>query len=262
MDFLKTVRNRRSVRTFDGTPLTGEHREQISQFLGSVTNPYGIPVRIRLLDKAQYGLSSPVITGETLYAAAKVPAVPHSEEAFGYAFEQLVLYAQSLGIGTTWIGGTMKRDAFEKAMQLADGERMYCVTPLGYPAEKMSLKETAMRTAVQAEKRRPAKELFFSQDFSAPLTGCTGRIRNALVAVRFAPSAVNRQPWRIVQCGSAFHFYEKHSRGYAGEKGDIQKVDMGIALYHFMRVAGGTLTIADPGLPAPDGTEYIATVML
>ena len=41
---------------------------------------------------------------------------PHGEEAFGYAFEQIVLYAESLGIGTTWIGGTMDRKAFEKAM--------------------------------------------------------------------------------------------------------------------------------------------------
>ena len=254
MDFLETVRNRRSVRTFDGMPLTAEHREQISRFLDTVTNPYDIPVSFKLLDKAQYGLSSPVIAGDTLYVAAKAPAVPHSEEAFGYAFEQL-------GIGTTWIGGTMKREPFEKAIQLADGERMYCVSPLGYPAEKMSLKETAMRAAVQAEKRRPAKELFFEQDFSTPLTGCTGKIKNALIAVRYAPSAVNRQPWRIVKCGSLFHFYLKHSRGYAGDKGDIQKVDMGIALYHFMRVAGGTLKIADPGLAVPEGTEYTATVV-
>ena len=47
--------------------------------------------------------------------------VPHAEEAYGYSFEKLVLYAWSLGIGTTWIGGTMKRELFEKAAGLADG---------------------------------------------------------------------------------------------------------------------------------------------
>lgn len=28
----------------------------------------------------------------------------------GYSFEKLVLFAWSLGIGTVWIGGTMKRE--------------------------------------------------------------------------------------------------------------------------------------------------------
>lgn len=105
MDELKRIKARRSVRTFDGTPLSAEHLEKLNAYIRTIENPYGIPVGFSLLDKEKYGLSSPVITGETMYAAAKVKAVPHSEEAFGYSFEQLVLYARSLGIGTTWIGG-------------------------------------------------------------------------------------------------------------------------------------------------------------
>ena len=52
--------------------------------------------------------------------------------------------------------------------------------------------------------------------------------------VRFAPSAVNKQPWRIIVADQGFHFYEKRDRGYIGEKtGDLQKIDVGIALCHF-----------------------------
>ena len=32
-------------------------------------------------------------------------------------FEQLVLRAQDLGLGTVWLGGTMNRAAYEKAME-------------------------------------------------------------------------------------------------------------------------------------------------
>lgn len=74
----------------------------------------------------------------------------HMEEAFGYSFEMLVLYAWSIGIGTVWIGGTMERSAFEEAMGLAQNERMPCMSPLGYTAKKMSLRENMMRKAVKA----------------------------------------------------------------------------------------------------------------
>jgi len=60
--------------------------------------------------------------------------VPHFEEALGYAMEQFVLDAWSVGIGTTWIGGTMDRQAFEKAMDLSEDEVMPCVSPIGHIA--------------------------------------------------------------------------------------------------------------------------------
>ena len=81
--------------------------------------------------------------------------------------------------------------------------------------------------------------------------------------VRWAPSAVNRQPWRVVVDGKSACFYEKKSRGYVDADGwDLQKVDMGIALYHFAYALDEKvrLSIADPGLPVPEGTAYIATV--
>lgn len=263
MDYMKLIKTRRSVRTFDGTPLSAEHLEKLNAYIKTVSNPYRIPIEFFLLEKEKYGLSSPVITGETMYLAAKIKAIPHSEEAFGYSFENLVLYARSLGIGTTWIGGTMKRAVFEKAVHLGTEERMYCVSPLGYPAKKMSLKETAMRVGVKADMRKPAEEIFFENDFSSPLCRYDDKIQNALEAVRLAPSAVNKQPWRIVRCGDVFHFYEHHNRGYSGEKtGDMQKIDMGIALCHFILLAGGKLTTSDPGIPSAPDTEYIATVRI
>lgn len=86
---------------------------------------------------------------------------------------------------------------------------------------------------------------------------------NALEAVRIAPSAVNKQPWRIVKIGNDFHFYEKHTLGNrSGAEWDVQKIDMGIALYHFMAVTNGQFSLADPKIEIPKDTEYIATVIL
>ena len=95
-----------------------------------IENPYGIPVECKLLDGKKQTLRCPVVSGTDFYVGAKVKRVPHAEEAFGYSFERLVLYAQSLGIGTVWVGGTMDRAAFERAMELDAEEMMPCMSPL------------------------------------------------------------------------------------------------------------------------------------
>ena len=261
MNVREIVKTRRSVRTFDGKPLAQEDLEKLREFIPTIRNPYDIPVEFILLDAKSNGLSSPVLTGDTMYVAAKVEKHPHAEEAFGYSFEKLVLYAWSRGIGTTWIGGTMKRELFEKAVGLKESELMPCISPLGYPAVRMSVRETLMRKGVKADERKPASELFFDRAFFLPLYEERKEIADALEMVRLAPSAVNRQPWRIVRQGRVYHFYLKHDKGYVGKAtGDLQKVDMGIAVCHFMSGVNGYFTLSDPGIPTETGVEYIASV--
>ena len=262
MEIMELIRTRKSVRTFDGRALSGEHLDKLRTFLADVPNPYGIPVTFALLDAKEHSLSSPVIQGEQIYLIGKVPQTEHCEAAFGYSFEKAVLYAWSLGIGTTWIGGTMKRAHFEEEAKLQAGEIMPCVSPLGYPAKKRSLKEIAMRTGIRADKRFDDALLFFSNRFAAPLDVNADPAKTALEAVRLAPSAVNKQPWRIVRCGNAYHFYEEPTLGATGAAWDVQKVDMGIAICHFMSIAGGTLSVSAPAIDVPKNLVYIATVTL
>lgn len=266
MKTMELIRIRRSVRTFDETMLRSEDAQKLLDFAEKVENPYGIPITWKLLDAKRYNLSSPVIVGTDQYIAGKIRSVPHAEEAFGYSFEKIVLYAASLGVGTTWIAGTMNRAAFERAMKLENGEVMPCVSPLGYPAKKMSLRESMMRKGVKADSRLRFEELFFDGSFNTPLTETSaGKLFDVLEAVRLAPSAVNKQPWRIVLCGEKAHFFEKRSKGYVADNGwDIQKIDMGIALCHFEMAAqefGYTVSfeIADPALPPREDMQYIVT---
>lgn len=266
MKIMDAIRARRSVRTFDGTALRPEDAQKLLAFAEKVENPYDIPITWKLLDAKEHGLSSPVIVGTDTYIAGKLRRAPHAEEAFGYAFEKVVLFAQSLGVGTTWIAGTMNRGAFEKAMALADGEVMPCVSPLGYPAQKMSLRESMMRRGVKADSRFAFGEIFFDASFDAPLTEQkAGALLPALEAVRLAPSAVNKQPWRAVVCGDKVHFYEKRSKGYvSGDGWDLQMIDLGIALAHFELAAQESglvvrLELAEPALANPEQMQYVAT---
>ena len=267
-DLLELMHTRKSVRWYDGNGLKSEDLEKIRNYAEKLDNPFGVPVRFVFLNAEEKGLSSPVVTGESWYVAGLVPAAPDVEAAYGFSFEKLVLYAWSLGVGTVWIGGTMDRKLFERTAGKAEEERMPCVTPLGYPAGKRSVKDKLSRKAIGAESRKAAEEIFFENDFKTPVSAETKEKEAALIEmILWAPSAVNRQPWRVLMKDGAWHFYVKHDRGFIQDAtGDLQKIDTGIALCHLfmgLEEAGKTprTVVVDPGVETPNGVEYVATVL-
>lgn len=263
------VRRRRSVRTYDGREVNENDLKKLALFMEKIENPFGIPIGFKFLDGKKHALPCPVVSGTDLYVGAKVPRMPHVEEAFGYSFEMFVLYAWSIGIGTVWIGGTMDRSAFERAMALEQNEMMPCVSPLGYPAGKRSVREKMMRKAIRADSRNPFETIFFDSTFDVPLSvEKAGRLTEPLEMVRLAPSAANKQPWRVLVDKKGVHFYLKRSKGFASETaGDMQKVDLGIALCHFALAAKENainicFDMNDPGIETEAGMEYIASYLV
>ena len=268
MKYTELIAERRSVRTFDGKGLSEKEVSEIMKCAAGADNPFDIGIEWRILDAVKDGLSSPVIDGTDVYIAGKMKRIPYAEEAFGYSFEKIVLYAQSIGIGTTWIAGTMDRKAFERAMDIRDDEVLPAVSPLGHPAMKMSFREKMMRKGVGAEKRLPFSEICFRDSFDRPLDyEDAGILQQPLEAVRLAPSAVNRQPWRIVVSDDKVRFYKKASKGMTSPSWDIQKIDMGIALCHFEVVAmycGLSVRshFEDPDIVGDESPEYIVTCII
>ncbi len=131
------------------------------------------------------------------------------------------------------------------------------VTPLGYPSDERSKVDSKLREAVRGDERFEASMIFFEGDFTNPMDLAD----DLLEAVRWAPSTANRQPWRIVQDGDKYHFFEAHTPGYtSGVDWDVQKIDLGIAICHFLCVCDGEFAIDDPGIEVDEYTEYIATV--
>ena len=123
-----------------------------------------------------------------------------------------------------------------------------------------------MRKGIKADSRNPFETLFFDGAFDVPLTPeKAGALAHPLEMVRWAPSAVNRQPWRVVVRENSVHFYLKHTKGFVSEAvGDMQKIDMGIALSHFALAAEESglapkFCISDPGIASDSDTEYIAS---
>ncbi len=83
------------------------------------------------------------------------------------------------------------------------------------------------------------------------------------LSLRQAPSAVNKQPWRVLYDGKSFHFFENHSLP-TGDKVDIQRVDMGICLNHFHlalieKGLNGHFEKLPPDVKVPESTDYVTS---
>lgn len=194
-----------------------------------------------------------------------VPAGELALEAVGYDFEKLVLYATNLGIGTCWLAATFNRSAFTSAIGVKENELFPAISPIGYPAEKKSLTESMFRKTLKSNQRKNWGELFFKGNFNTPLTEAdAGEYALPLELLRLAPSATNKQPWRVVQSNGAYHFYAEIDPGNSDANPVvIQRVDVGIGASHFHLAAlekdlpGKFEKLADLKTAAPKDLRYL-----
>ena len=273
------IARRYSCRTYLPVPIEEARRQQLEAFMASTrAGPFGTPVRFQLLaatkeDRAALrGLTTyGFIQGATGFILGVVQDGPKNMEDFGYCMEQVVLSATDLGLGTCWLGGTFNRSKFAVRAGLRQGEQMAAVTAVGHIAGKRGLMERMIRRGASGDRRRPWAELFFRERLGQPLSAeDAGPYAIALEMVRKASSASNKQPWRIIQDGSAWHFYLQRTPGYRGAATlggvpDLQRADLGIAMCHWeltVREAGlpGHWAIRDPATTGADQlAEYTAT---
>ncbi|RBP65323.1 putative nitroreductase [Alkalibaculum bacchi] len=265
----EVVKKRYSVRNYKDVKIESEKINEIKVFIDSLDNPFGKEVDFHLFhmedsnEKKKLGTYG-VIKGAKNYIGTTIKLEPMTLEALGYEFEAVVLYLAHLGLGTCWLGGTFDRKGFAHAMNIKEGELLPIISPYGYAAEKKHIKELAMRKMIKADYRKNWNELFFMKDFNTPLSiEDAGDFAFPLEMVRLAPSASNKQPWRVVVENNVLHFYEQKEPGYSDVfPYDIQRVDLGIAAAHFdfsvkQKGIKGQFKIESPSeITLPKNIEY------
>lgn len=266
----KTVKARSSVRAYEPRTLSMEIKEKMNRYINTLDNPFSVNVSFCLLGKetavngeklGTYG----TIKGAGDYIGASVKNEDLALEALGYEFEKLILYATSNGLGTCWLGGTFNRGEFANAMNVKENNLFPAISPIGYPLGKKHIRELLIRKIAKSDQRKDWNTIFFNNDFSRPLTQSeTGEFAFPLEMLRLAPSASNKQPWRIIQSENAFHFYEEKAQGYDNLLGfDIQRVDLGIAACHFhlavleKGLAGKFEKLTRPDIQTKGNVDYI-----
>lgn len=264
----ETIKKRRSVRTYEDKPLSAEDQEKLMDYAAHLNNPFGVKVNFHIAEK---GLSAKgeklgtygVIKGASSFLGVSVPKVEFGGEAAGYEFENLILYATYLGLGTVWLAATFSRKSFEAAMQIPKNDLFPAISPVGYPADKKSLTESVMRKTLKADHRKPWNTFFYKNNFSTPLSEAeSGDYAVPLAMLRLAPSSSNGQPVRVLKEKNIYHFFETHSAKLSPEEVFTKKVDLGIGLAHFHQTAlernlsGKFVKLSLQGIDIPENMYY------
>jgi len=277
----KIIQQRYSCRTYLRQSIEKEIRKRLDAYAAVLhTGPLGGPARFALVAgkdgdlKELKGLGTyGFIKGATGFIVGATTANAKHLEDFGYLLEKIILFATDLGLGTCWLGGTFTKTSFGKKIAVREGELVPSVAAVGYIAKKPRRIDALIRRGANADRRRPWEGLFFNERFHSPLTRReAGEYATPLEMVRLAPSASNKQPWRVVKDESGWHFYLQRTSGYQERSlvkfytvADLQRIDMGIAMCHFDLSARelslqGHWVIDEPTIDKPDeSTEYIAS---
>ena len=228
MDIIDVIRERRSVRNYNGKPLTAELRLQLLKAIDESYTFFGGNVTIRLKEFDLKGEYKPgtygVIKGASDFFLLGIGNDESSALTAGFQFEQVVLRAWQLGLGTCWIAATFKGTDFDRGQQWPEGESLRIISPVGV-AEKPHLLEKVTRLTVGSDKRKPFKQLFFTDDFKTSLNE-DNTFADSLSMLRLAPSSTNSQPWRVLVEGDKVHFY-------CIPKSPVSVLDCGIGICHF-----------------------------
>lgn len=230
MDLYEFLLKRQSVRKYTENAPDADTLEAINGDIAAL-KPLcpDIPVKIELLGKMQLHQLFTAIGSvkAPYYAVITSGEAPLAKANAGFLGEQLVAALTQRGFGTCWSGSLKAaKTAFPLPYIISIG--------FGYPQDGL------FREAGQKPRRKTTEEICLKQPENKLL-------RPLVEAARIAPSAINRQPWRLEPEGSTLHvFCEKPSfltpvgfghvkvplPGSMLEK--LQEIDCGIALAHIM----------------------------
>lgn len=240
----KAMLNRKSERTYNGIPLSEEHEKKLIAYLDDEKNRIGInghTIAIyyqKVVDQKSEKIGTYGVIKKA--PAYLITICKNNSEAMldcGYVFEKLVLYLESMGIATCWLGGTFNRNKINLVESPAPDEIIPIISPVGYSARKKAMTDHLFRKMAHSDSRKDFDLLFY--DHEKTVIEDTN-LKKQLAYVRVAPSASNQQPWRVlIDSAKNAHFYIHRTPKYGDKLGyDIQMIDMGIALCHYELATG------------------------
>ena len=227
----ENIFKRKSIRSFSGAPLSSEIKEKMAENI-VLTNRASENMRIVIaknksgnIFKGMIG-SYGAIRNADLYAAF-IGKNNNNKAGYdiGYCGEAFILSAISAGLGTCWISGTFKHDMVGKDINISENERIYAVTPLGYPAESEGGTHKFMRFAIGSAKRKTIEQISNISEVKNKQEW----MLSALEALRVAPSARNMQPWLVRFEDEKIVLLDERDQDLSNKSLDIE---MGIAMLH------------------------------
>ncbi len=214
MTMEEAMRSRHTVRRYTDRKLPQAILEPLEGRVWRNNQEQGLAMRLVTENTEAFGplLRLFLAKGVRNYVILAGRDRPGLDEAVGYGGADVMLYAQTLGLNSWWVGGTFRRKGLEK--NAAPGaEKILGLLALGYGASQ----------GVSHKSKTP--EEVASYDGQAPEWFVRGT-----EALLLAPTALNRQAFTLRGEGRRVSL--------RCDNGRFSGVDLGIGRYHFELGAG------------------------
>jgi len=243
----QAINSRRSVRSYQPTPLDTAVHGQLQEFIDNMELPFPNVVKTKFFtansNKKLYSFFNAPPDNLAFIANTDVISISKT----GFTGELIILFATSLGLSTCWFGhynleelearmphlGNHKNDKNPIWGYGADevkGERVICITPVAYWKEKGASVLDKLTKAIISFKRKPVQDII---EGDTKVEQLPETILYALDLARKAASATNSQPWRFKISSDYKHIRLAMPVGYRHIKWEHPNVDIGICAAHF-----------------------------
>lgn len=214
MDFKQAINERHSVRQYIDKPISDDIKAKLTEYVAEQNEESGLRIQVLFNEPqafncfmADYGSFKNV----TNYIALVGKKADDLDEKCGYYGEKIVLFAQTLGLNTCWVG--MSYSKSKARFDILKCEKLCLMIALGYgenqgkPHKSKSYDDVVKSTL-------PAPDWF----------------KKGVNAALLAPTAINQQKFTF--------FYDGKCVWAKAGLGFFSKVDLGIAKAHFEIGAG------------------------
>lgn len=206
----QAMEERHTVRKFTDQPIAPALIEKLEQRAAMVDQKYGLQIRLVTKDKALLPGVIRLFLAKNADNAFIIAGPQGSDELCGYASADLMLYAQSLGLNTWYIGGTYSRKEAEKD---ADGAHVVGIIVVGYGQNQGTPHKS--KTPDEVSRYEGDEPEWF---------------KNGVKAALLAPTALNKQAFFLNGKGNEVSIQCNN--------GIFTDVDTGLVKYHFELGAG------------------------
>lgn len=205
MDMKQAMKERHMVRKYTDEPIPEDIVEKLNHRVRENNEQYGLSIKLMTNDDSAVPGVIKLILAKGVNNFFIMAGPDGADELCGYCGADLMLYAQTLGLNTWWVGGTYNRKGAQEKIEDAKAVGIIAV---GYG-----------QTQGVPHKTKTAEQVS-SYDGEAPQW-----FKNGIEAALLAPTALAKQAFTIKGKGNKVSI--------SCDNGIFTGVDTGLVKYHF-----------------------------
>ena len=210
----RTLLARTSCRRFDSAPLDETTLQSVQHALGSIepiqADNQGKFLTLNEPEKNQLAVAQGAYGRFIVSSHLMIPYTEKSTDSLvelGFQSQQAVIQLEELGLGSCYVGAHSRVRKLQQEFDLPETAHLAAVLIYGKPASSQPQKNLnqSYRTLIGSRKRKSVEHLFVEP---IPLTPPLPAEWEAILeAGRWAPSATNAQPWRLLPINGEFQLF-------------------------------------------------------